>query len=266
MNRLNRFDKKTPIINFSPADYSSGGVLTKFCDKEFIYKTGTFRRPIFSKVEPVVEVICSEILDLMNIKHSKYHLVECKATETNLWNSQYVVCCKTRLFTTDSLELISGRNFTNNCKDYESIINYIGSEYKVDINNMIIFDYLVNNTDRHHRNFGILMNTDTGTREFSPLFDHGFSLCSDFDDSYLTEESLEDIYLDCDYSKFCCNCNKDQLRYVEDFSCNLNLKFEELEFIVDKYSMYLSPRRVEVIKYVLFNRLRYLTNRLNGGA
>ena len=41
---------------------------------------------------------------------------------------------------------------------------------------MIVFDHLLHNTDRHEKNFGILMDLDTGKESFAPLFDSGSCL------------------------------------------------------------------------------------------
>lgn len=63
---------------------------------------------------------------------------------------------------------------------YNALIKITG---RVNIDRMIIFDYLINNTDRHLGNFGwCLVDHDF---EPAPLFDHGFSLCNTI--------SLEDI-------------------------------------------------------------------------
>ena len=48
---------------------------------------------------------------------------------------------------------------------------------KKDIDTMLAFDYLINNSDRHYGNFGFIR--DANTLKFigpAPLFDHGNSL------------------------------------------------------------------------------------------
>ena len=94
--------------------------------------------------------------------------------------------------------------------------------------------------------------------EFAPLFDNGFSLCADFDDSYLKEENLNDLLLDCDYSKLCCGCNYDQLQLIDSCNCNLDFSYEDLCAIVDRYSKYLPDYRVVIIKELLKNRFTKL--------
>ncbi|WP_371366359.1 hypothetical protein SRRS_07500 [Sporomusa rhizae] len=45
-----------------------------------------------------------------------------------------------------------------------------------DLLRMLIFDYLIGNTDRHQNNWAII-KTGTGTYKFSPLYDNSSSLC-----------------------------------------------------------------------------------------
>lgn len=262
MEKSNSFNSRLKEINFVVGQSSSKGVLAKSLDGEYLYKTGSFVRPRFSVIEPVVECICSDIIDVMSIPHAEYELEKVLVTPNNLWKKQEVVCCKSKLFTTPSIRFISGKVYTKNKKDYNYIISSLGEEFKDDINNMIIFDYLVNNTDRHHNNFGLVINEKNGSVEFAPLFDHGFSLCSDFDDDYLKSENIEDVLLDCDYSKLCCGCNYDQLKLIESCSCNLDFTVDELFLIVDKYSKYLPEFRVTVMKELLNYRYTKLMEEL----
>ena len=53
----------------------------------------------------------------------------------------------------------------------------LGAEFEKALNDMLIFDTLIFNTDRHYGNFGFLI--DSHTNEIvapAPLFDHGNSL------------------------------------------------------------------------------------------
>ena len=54
--------------------------------------------------------------------------------------------------------------------------------------NMFIIDSLIGNTDRHNGNWGFLLNKDTGTTEFSPIYDCGSSL-----NPMLKDTDLENI-------------------------------------------------------------------------
>ena len=254
----NCFNRNLEEINFIIGESSSKGVLAKAIKDDYLYKTGTFTKPKFSIVEPVVECICCDILELMKIKHATYDLRNVIASSNELWKSQEIVCCRNKLFTSNKLRFISGKVYTDNKKDYNNIIKSLGIQFKSDVDNMIVFDYLVNNTDRHHNNFGTLVDENRGDVEFSPLFDHGFSLCADFDDNYLKEDNLNDILLDCDYSKLYCGCNYDQLQLIDSCNCNLDFSYEDLCTIVDRYSKYLPDYRIVIIKELLKDRLNKL--------
>mgnify|MGYP002543742891 CR=1 FL=1 len=64
-----------------------------------------------------------------------------------------------------------------------------------DIFNMIIFDALIGNSDRHHSNWGILFeynhNSLSPNYKLAPLYDNGSSLCS-----YINEDDIENIFTD----------------------------------------------------------------------
>lgn len=257
MNKFNNFQKKLEL-DFSIDNSSSKGVLLKVFRNGYLYKTGEFKKPVFSNLAPVTECICSEILDLMNIPHASYDLVPVVVKESSNWRRQEVLCCRSKLFTDFNISLIHTSTLDKGKKDYENIVNSLGCKFQMDINNMILFDYLVNNTDRHHRNFGLLLNRTNGDLLFAPLYDHGFSLCSDFDEEYILNEDLDDILMDCDYSKLCCGCNREQLQYVKSYSCNLNFEYEDLFVIVSKYRKYFSDKRFLVILKLLEVRLENL--------
>ncbi len=46
-----------------------------------------------------------------------------------------------------------------------------------------IFDGLIGNTDRHHSNWGVVINEKTQLKKLSPLYDNGSSLCSIINES-----------------------------------------------------------------------------------
>ncbi|MFZ3132033.1 MAG: HipA domain-containing protein [Desulfosporosinus sp.] len=64
-----------------------------------------------------------------------------------------------------------------------------------DLFKMLIFDFLIGNSDRHQNNWAVI-NKGNGVYEFSPLYDNSSSLCC-----YILEEHLES-YLGKDQRKF----------------------------------------------------------------
>ena len=75
-------------------------------------------------------------------------------------------------------------------KYYESL----GEEYVRSLDEMIVFDALICNTDRHFGNFGVMVDSHTNcTIKPAPLFDHGNSLFSlAGDDNWQSEGKLEE--------------------------------------------------------------------------
>lgn len=130
-----------------------------------------------------------------------------------------------------------------------NLINSIPN-IKQDLNNMIVYDYIVNNTDRHLKNFGFLEIDDK--LRFAPIYDNGLALGSHLDDEELESEEIEDLLLDSDYAKCFDTSNRKQLNLVDYHSLNLNINYE---IILNKYSKYLSKRRYDFILTLLKERI-----------
>lgn len=164
------------VSSFSP-DYSSNGELRKYWriheGKRYLYKEGA--EPYFQ--EPHNEVFASRLLDILEINHAKYH---CEV----IADIAYSVC---ETFCTPDTEYIPASNILSVCKKNNNENNYQHFWrcvyalhipcHKQDIDNMIAFDYLIQNRDRHWGNFGFIRDSNTlKFRKMAPLFDHGNSL------------------------------------------------------------------------------------------
>lgn len=83
----------------------------------------------------------------------------------------------------------------------------LGDAYIQSLNEMIVFDALICNTDRHFGNFGVLVDSHTNRIvKPAPLFDHGNSLYNFAGNENWQSESLLDEYaktlLPCTYDDF----------------------------------------------------------------
>lgn len=228
---------------------SSLGVYTKYIREvdgtRYLVKSGRGDSKSISVLEPVTECICYELAELMNIPCAEYFLEE----------SDNKVLCVSKWFYDESKEyfystnkLMKIMNLSRNDL-YSSLVNKMPL-CRIDINNMIVFDYIVNNTDRHLKNFGFLMNNDSV--RFAPLYDNGLSLGSDLDDEIIKEEKMEDLLLDCDYSKCFDTSNKKQLSLVDEFTLNLDIDYES---VVLKYAGYFTDKRIQFILCLLKERI-----------
>jgi hypothetical protein len=128
--------------------------------------------------EPYNEAIVSKYLEDIGVDHVQYRL---KIID----KKPYSIC---RNMLNDGEDLISAFYVINSVeKDnkvsyldhYISCCKQLGlkEEIREQLDNMIIVDYIVANTDRHWSNFGIIRDSETlEAKRLAPLFDNGASL------------------------------------------------------------------------------------------
>jgi hypothetical protein len=125
--------------------------------------------------ESKIEVMCSNLLDKMNVKHCHYEAGEDEG--------KYVCMCP--LMTDDNTSIVSGMEFYSYCNinglDMDKEILNIDSE---SIYKMWITDYLISNRDRHGQNWGLYY--DAKTMKIiccHPLFDHNNAFSNEWMDN-----------------------------------------------------------------------------------
>lgn len=80
---------------------------------------------------------------------------------------------------------------TGGMKAVRTYYEKLGQEYVDALNDMIVFDALIYNTDRHYGNFGVLVDSRTNRIIApAPLFDHGNSLFNRAGDENWADERL----------------------------------------------------------------------------
>jgi len=129
--------------------------------------------------EPFNEYIVSNIISLFDIKYIEYGLIRNKSNNMPLSICKCMVDKDTEYITAQTvldMELKEGRNeydrFIQICKKHGII------DAKKRIDEMIVIDYLIGNTDRHTGNFGIIRNANNlKWLEIAPIFDNGNSFC-----------------------------------------------------------------------------------------
>lgn len=161
---------------YSP-DSSSNGELPKFWAVEngrrYLYKEGN--EPYFQ--QPCNETFASLLLDALKLPHVSY-------SHTDIDGTSYSVC---ETFITPDTEYVPALYIrdacekTNNENDYQHFFRCMEMLEipctRIEIDNMLAFDYLIQNGDRHWGNFGFIR--DVNSLKFigiAPLFDHGNSL------------------------------------------------------------------------------------------
>ncbi len=168
-----------PPSGFSP-DYSSNGNLPKFWFIEnktrFLAKAG--KRPYYQQIPN--EIIASKLLEKAGLPHVDYSFKE-------LNHTIYSIC---PTFITPDTEYIPAYEILNVLlyKKQDGKYNHFLScaqkleipNVKHDLDVMLQFDYLINNTDRHLGNFGFIRNVNTlQFLGMAPIFDNGNSLWFD---------------------------------------------------------------------------------------
>lgn len=172
------------VLSTSP-ELTTGGMLRKAWrhidgDGIYLYKGGTSG---FSNTgnEPYSEYYAYQIAQKMNLNAVLYDLEQWKG----------ILASKCKLFTDINTAYVPiGRIVTHGgiraCLDYYASL---GPEALQQLKDMIVFDSVIYNTDRHFGNFGVLRDNHSGKIIGpAPIFDNGLSLFC-----YATPEKLSDL-------------------------------------------------------------------------
>ena len=224
--------------------------------KKVFIKTGTKLRKKFSLLEPVSEAISSEIISKFNIECAKNKLSKIVLPNMN----EEVLVSISEDFVKENEEMMSIRSILGNVSRdnlYDKVVSLI-PDLKINIDRMIVMDFLINNIDRHLRNFSIINEEGNGVK-FAPLYDHGLSLYADIQD-YELEQDDKEAWEMIDECKPFAESHYKQLELIGEVNLP-KVSLEEILEIVDKYREYLSDYRVECIKYLLETRYKYLVER-----
>ncbi len=119
------------------------------------------------------------------------------------------LCSACELFTSKDISYIPvGRIIrTGGMKAVRKYYETLGDTFVQSLNEMLVFDALVCNTDRHFGNFGVMVNSHTNQIiKPAPLFDHGNALFNFAGDENWQSVSMLDEYADtllpCVYEDF----------------------------------------------------------------
>ena len=160
-------ENNEPINHFNSPDITTDGAEPKMWTEK---SDGFYLLKHYSDNEPTTvcnEFIVSKIFAKLGIDCVNYDLVEIKGK----------ICCESKCFIdSDKEEFVPAadlmKQYGYTLKDVEQLMKTFG--FEEEFNKMIIGDYLSGNSDRHARNFGIIIDSDSRqTKRFAPLFDHG---------------------------------------------------------------------------------------------
>ena len=172
----------------SSPEFTTNGMLPKCWRRENgvikLYKGGTEGASNTGN-EPYSEYYAAIIGKMLGINAIDYSLSK--------WKGKLCSVCE--LFTSKEVSFVPvGRIVrSGGMNAVRNFYHSLGEEYVNALNEMIIFDAVIFNTDRHYGNFGFLVDSRTNKIVASaPLFDHGNSLFSLAGrDALVNEESLK---------------------------------------------------------------------------
>ena len=168
----------------STPELTTGGMLAK-CWRRInrqiiLYKAGSSGAANTGN-EPYSEFYAFQVARTMELNAIEYNL--------HKWKKQLFSTC--RLFTSKEFSYIpAGRMVTEG--GWGAVLSYykkLGDKYYESLVDMLIFDAVICNEDRHFGNFGLLVNNQTNTVvDAAPIFDNGLSLFN-----YAMEDDLQDV-------------------------------------------------------------------------
>lgn len=169
-------------MNFSIHSNSKGNLLKYDYEKDdikYFAKTGRLQVrdfPGYWGIESIIEIICHRISKVLKIKTAEQLPVALSGKRFNKYFSTF--CC-------ESPDFRNGRTLIylqslyikeENSIDFEKLCRNTGCGDN--LINMLAFDLIIMNEDRHNSNIGFLVYDD-GKLELSPIYDNGYSLLYD---------------------------------------------------------------------------------------
>ena len=163
----------SPAKGFSSSpEFTTAGMLRKgwrrLKGKIFLYKGGTTGAANAGN-EPFSELYASQVAKRMDINHVEYSLAKWKGS----------VCSVCELFTDIDHSYVPVYRFVSDysLRKVADYIKNLGDSYYDEFVDMLIFDALIYNEDRHFGNFGFIVDNKTNNPcAFAPVFDNGLSL------------------------------------------------------------------------------------------
>lgn len=162
LNREKNFSEKS----YNNPDFTTDGTLPKRWiiedGKRYLIKgtDSAFMQEPFN--EYLAYILCSKL----EINNVAYQVLQ---TKNNEGETEYLSKCEN--FITENTEFVpayfikESLKKSNNDSDYQHFIkccNVLGADnIESDLNMMLFIDFIMANTDRHYRNFGLIRNTDT---------------------------------------------------------------------------------------------------------
>ena len=135
------------------------------------------------------EIIAWQIAHILNLNYVKY--------EIEKWNDVY--CVRSKLFTSEETGYLTMTEYLNKQLGsrtkwrYGDVCSVLTRNFIEQLNDIMVFDFIIENKDRHFSNFGFLIDNDNGSlKSLAPIFDNGYSLLN---------FEMEQDFINYDYNK-----------------------------------------------------------------
>lgn len=233
----------------SSPEFTTNGMLPKcwrrIDGKILLYKGGTMGASNTGN-EPYSEFYAYQIGKILGINVIPYNLSK--------WKD--ILCSTCELFTSKDVSFVPvGRIVrSGGMQAVKAYYKELGPEFEKALNDMLIFDALIFNTDRHYGNFGFLIDSHTNSIIApAPLFDHGNSLFN-----FAGVDALKSKESFLKYAKAQMPCVYDD--YVAEAKKVLTHDWRNairklLDFKLPKHSRYnLGKERLSLIEYAVSQR------------
>jgi hypothetical protein len=233
---------------FSSPEFTTTGMLRKgwrrLGGKVLLYKGGTSGAANTGN-EPYSEFYAAQVAERMGIRHVPYGL--------SMWKG--CMCSTCELFCDIDHSFVPIYRFMDKCtlRTVADYLRSLGGSYYDCFADMLVFDALICNEDRHFGNFGLMVDNKTNQPyAFAPLFDHGLSLFNyampddmkTLDEYAKTRSSAYGVPFDNIVREFISPRQKEQLRKM------IGFRFE-------KHPRYnLSADRLKAIEKTMQNRVQ----------
>lgn len=261
----NRFSQILALIAFtgygssirtslaSCPEFTTNGMLPKcwrrIDGKIKLYKGGTSGASN-TGFEPYSEYYSAQVARALGIDAIEYGLSK--------WKGE--LCSTCELFTSKELSFVPvGRIITSGgMKAVRAYYENLGEEYVNALNDMLVLDAIICNTDRHFGNFGFMIDNKTNRIVApAPLFDHGNALFN-----YAGQDALASEANLSEYANTLLPCVYDD--FIGTAKAVLTPKHREglrklLDFKFDKHSKYNLPaKRLKLIEAQIRERARLM--------
>lgn len=248
---LNSPSRRMPYL--SP-EFTTHGMMPKFwsrgTDTLFLYKSG-LPAEFGMGYEPHSEYFASQLAAYLGIPHVRYEL--------DMFRD--VLCSVCRLFTSTKVSYLPLSELTlqpDSNEDMSEIFRSASSlpeRFQTQLKDMVVFDALICNTDRHFGNFGLLLDSETDSPiSFAPLYDHGLSLLHRTPEYKLSNSSFEEF-------DGIPACYTDFFSFAAEAAGDRQIKMlkKALEFEFTQHHVYrVSDRRIRVLSALVMRRAKKL--------